>query len=64
MAHFLPPELVRQVNKFEWPKVENLHLAILSTHPWGGVAHVSFLPHYIIKSLLKFEKYLRKCFGV
>ena len=21
MAHFLPPELVRQVNKLEWPKV-------------------------------------------
>ena len=20
MAHFLPPELVRQVNKLEWPK--------------------------------------------
>ena len=21
MAHFLPPELVRQVNKLEWPKI-------------------------------------------
>ena len=64
MAHFLPPELVRQVNKFEWPKVENLRLAILSTHPWGGVAYVSFLHHYIIMSLLMFEKYIRKSLGV
>ena len=23
MAHFLPPEHVRQVNKLEWPKVKN-----------------------------------------
>ena len=29
MAHFLPPEHVRQVNKLEWPNMEKLPVSLI-----------------------------------
>ena len=47
MAHFLPPELVRQVNKLEWPNTEvqgnlliDAAIACLELARFGGVIHV------------------------
>ena len=28
MAHYLPPELIRQVNKLEWPKEDKMNKEI------------------------------------
>ena len=47
MAHFLPPELVRQVNKLEWP---NAHLTETGgnyqfTMNLNLVNSIEFLPH-------------------
>ena len=51
MAHFLPPELVRQVNKLEWPKwkkhLVQSHLKQRSTTMVCYYYHYSICgPHY------------------
>ena len=41
MAHFLPPELVRQVNKLEWPKMHSLDNVNLSGGSFLGAGWAS-----------------------
>ena len=48
MAHFLPPELVRQVIKLEWPEVKKNQLLFIS----GSIDFSNYLvPVYMLEIL-------------
>ena len=44
MAHFLPPELVRQVNKLEWPNLPMYIPTDIMSNPWVDIC-IKRKPH-------------------
>ena len=52
MAHFLPPEHVRQVNKLEWPKrFHRNHQAALDAVSFKGLNRIEHLAKYPVHVL-------------
>ena len=55
MAHFLPPELVRQVNKLEWPyRLITMHVTLARA---PGHVHPVFWTGSFLKPLLDSQKF-------